>query len=56
MGKMKEFWAEEQKRDDGDDTYIEWCMKYQNVLDKYTPSYKNWWNKNYGSKKKKEKL
>ena len=52
MGKMKELWASEQNRDNGDDTYIEWCMKFQSVPDKYTPSYENWWNKNYGPERK----
>ena len=53
MGKMKEYWEEHRNKDSGDDTYIEWCMRYQNTPDKYTPSYENWWNKKYGTKKKK---
>ena len=54
MGKMKELWEEEQNDDNGDDTYIEWSMKYQNVPDRFTPSYKNWYNKTYGPKSKKK--
>ena len=40
--------SREEQKQDLDDTYIEWCMRYANTPKKYTPRYESWWNKKYG--------
>ena len=51
MSKMAELAYEEEQKQDLDDTYIEWCMRYVNTPKKYIPRYESWWNKKYGGEK-----
>ena len=48
MSKMAELAYEKEQKQDLNDTYIEWCMRYANSPKKYTPYYESWWNKKYG--------